>query len=199
MKAWNYVKWRLVTSPHDETTSQANDGHDKGWVQNNEFLLQKKGQGQGLHKSGTICGTVGYLKEGRQTLEYGKNYDGYWTGELFIKQACASFSLNHSRISYQTNYLISKLIPAFEEAHGPGYQALFLIDNSQGHSAYSENALLVCQMNVHPGGKQAHMRDGWFVQDGQKIIQPMIYLRNDSQNPNAAKGIKAVLIEHGLY
>jgi hypothetical protein len=33
-----------------------------------------------------------YLKDGRQTLEYGKNYDGYWTGELVIKQVCSSFS-----------------------------------------------------------------------------------------------------------
>lgn len=107
MKAQNYVEWRLVTSPHDETMSQANDGHDKGWVQNDEFPLQKKRQGRGLHESGAICGTVGYLKEGRQTLEYGKNYNSYWTGELFIKQACASFSLSHSHISYQTNYLIS--------------------------------------------------------------------------------------------
>ena len=107
MKAQNYVEWRLVTSPHDETMSQANDGHDKGWVQNDEFPLWKKGQGRGLHESSTICGTVGYLKEGRQTLEYGKNYNSYWTGELFIKQACASFSLSHSHISYQTNYLIS--------------------------------------------------------------------------------------------
>jgi len=39
--------------------------------------------------------------------------------------------------------LKEKIIPAFEQAHGPGYQALFLIDNSQGHSAYAEDALLV--------------------------------------------------------
>ena len=49
-----------------------------------------------------------------------------------------------------------KIIPAFERAHGAGYQALIMVDNSQGHSAYSEDALLVLQMkNVHPGGKQA--------------------------------------------
>lgn len=82
----NYVERRLVLAPHDETTSQANDSHDKGWVLEQQFPLRKKGVGRGLHESGAICGTVGYLKEGRQTLEYGKNYDGYWTGELFIKQ-----------------------------------------------------------------------------------------------------------------
>jgi hypothetical protein len=36
-----------------------------------------------------------------------------------------------------------KIIPAFERAHGPGYQALIMVDNSQGHSAYSADALLV--------------------------------------------------------
>jgi hypothetical protein len=28
----------------------------------------------------------GWLKDASQTLEYGKNYEGYWTGELFVKQ-----------------------------------------------------------------------------------------------------------------
>jgi hypothetical protein len=32
-----------------------------------------------------------------------------------------------------------------------------MVDNSQGHSAYSEDALLASCMNVKPGGKQAHM------------------------------------------
>ena len=89
--ALNYVEWHLVMAPHDETTSQANDSHDKGWVCNNKFSLWKKGQGCGLHESGAICRTVGYLNEGQQTLEYGKNYDGYWTGELFINQVCSSY------------------------------------------------------------------------------------------------------------
>jgi hypothetical protein len=33
-----------------------------------------------------LCSTVGWLDEGTQTLEYGKNHEGYWTGELFVKQ-----------------------------------------------------------------------------------------------------------------
>jgi hypothetical protein len=38
--------------------------------------------------------------------------------------------------------LEKKIIPAFANAHGPGYQAVFLIDNSQGHSAYATDALI---------------------------------------------------------
>jgi hypothetical protein len=47
-----------------------------------------------------------------------------------------------------------KIIPAFEAAHGTGHQALIVVDNSQGHSAYAEDALLALRMNVNPGGKQ---------------------------------------------
>jgi hypothetical protein len=66
-----------------------------------------------------------------------------------------------------------RLILALETAHGAGHQleALFLIDNSQCHSAYSEDALLASRMNVKPGGKQAHMGNGWCWSGGQKTIQ----------------------------
>jgi hypothetical protein len=83
--------------------------------------------------------------------------------------------------------------------HGAGYQALVMVDNSQGHSAYSEDALLVSQMNVHPGGKQVWMHNGWFIRNGLKIAQPMVYPANHPTYPNVAKGIKAILTEHGLY
>ena len=53
--------------------------------------------------------------------------------------------------------LHEKIIPAFEQEHGPGYQGLIMVDNSQGHSAYSEDALLISQMNVNPGGKQGRL------------------------------------------
>ncbi|KAF7308048.1 hypothetical protein MKEN_01167100 [Mycena kentingensis (nom. inval.)] len=133
----------LVLCSHDEMTCQAHDGKAKSWGPAGEQPLRKKGKGRGLHYSGVIASTCGHLKDAGQVMEYGKNYDGYWNGELFVKQ------------------LKEKIIPAFEAAHGPGYQALFLIDNSQGHSAYSEDALLAQRMNLNPGGKQARMRAGW--------------------------------------
>jgi len=33
-----------------------------------------------------ICSTMGHLVDAGQSLEYGKNYDGYWNGEMFVKQ-----------------------------------------------------------------------------------------------------------------
>ena len=65
---------------------QANDGEWAGWAPEDEQPLLKKGVGHGSHCSNIICSTVGCLKEAGQQLEYGKNYDGYWTGELFVKQ-----------------------------------------------------------------------------------------------------------------
>ena len=85
-----FVEHRLVLIPQDEMASQANDIM-KMWVYKNKYCLHKKGPGCGLHQSDTICSTVGWLKEGMQTLEYGKNYNGYWNGELFVKQVRSWF------------------------------------------------------------------------------------------------------------
>lgn len=94
--------------------------------------------------------------------------------------------------------LTKKIIPAFEKAHGPSYQALIMVDNSQGHSAYAANALVVSRMNIKPGGKQALMHNTWFMQNGEKVTQTMVYPSNHPTYPNKAKGIKAVLTEWGL-
>ncbi|KAF9455892.1 hypothetical protein BDZ94DRAFT_1293065 [Collybia nuda] len=140
------------------------DGHDS--------CIEKKGVGRGMHQSDIICSTHGWIKKASQSLEYGKNYEGYWTGELFVKQ------------------LVEKIIPAFEELHGPEYQALIMVDNSQGHSAYSTDALLVSRMNMWPGGKQARLRDGWFMCGDEKITQPMIFPQDHPEFPDMPKGMR---------
>jgi hypothetical protein len=88
MKQYPHGERRLVLVAHDEMTAQANDSKSHLWVYQGEQPLKKKGVGCGLHQSDVICSTVGWLKEASQTLEYGKNYEGYWTGELFVKQVC---------------------------------------------------------------------------------------------------------------
>ena len=82
----NFVERRLVLVSHDESTFQANDGKKMSWVHEKEHALKKKGAGRGIHQSDVICSTVGWLKGASQSLEYGKNYEGYWNGELFVKQ-----------------------------------------------------------------------------------------------------------------
>ncbi|KAK7042832.1 hypothetical protein R3P38DRAFT_3449566, partial [Favolaschia claudopus] len=176
----NYVERRLVLLSHDEMTAQTNDGQGKSWVLEDQHVLRKKGVGRGLHRSDVICSTVGHIPEAGEMIEYGKNYDGYWTGEKFVIQ------------------LGKRIIPSFEERHGAGYQALVMVDNSQGHSAYPEDALLISRMNAKPGGKQARMRDGWFIKDGRRVPQSMVFPANHSQYPNEPKGMKYVLAERGF-
>jgi len=54
IKPQNFVEHHIVLTSHDETTTQANDGQGKGWVLGQQFPLQKKGAGRGLHESHCI-------------------------------------------------------------------------------------------------------------------------------------------------
>jgi hypothetical protein len=94
--------------------------------------------------------------------------------------------------------LKEKIIPAFEKAHGPEYQALFMVDNSQGHSAYPADALLVQRMNLGPGGKKPCMRNGWFMRGGEKVSHSMVMPSTDSGSPQP-KGMQMILEERGLW
>ncbi|KZT56485.1 hypothetical protein CALCODRAFT_435718, partial [Calocera cornea HHB12733] len=76
----------LVKVVHDESTFTAHDGEVKSWVLDNQFKLRKKGAGRGLHRSDFLCSSVGWLHEAGQQIEYGKNHDGYWTGEMLCNQ-----------------------------------------------------------------------------------------------------------------
>lgn len=77
---------KLVLLAHDESTCTANDGPKASWVMEGEQPILKKGAGRGSHRSDVICSTFGWLENAGVQIEYGKNYDGFWTGELFIKQ-----------------------------------------------------------------------------------------------------------------
>lgn len=57
---------------------------------------------------------MGFLPGASQMIEYGKNYDGYWTGEMFVNQVCCSQVV----IIHKSVQLRDKIIPAFEAAHG---------------------------------------------------------------------------------
>ena len=93
----NYVERRAILVPQDEMTAQAHDGMKKSWVLDGEQPLRKKGAGRGIHQSDVISSMAGWMKEASQSLEYGKNYDGYWNGELFIKQVRPSRLVLFSR------------------------------------------------------------------------------------------------------
>ena len=110
-----------------------------------------------------------------------------------------------STMKFKSNYVIvcvqlkEKIIPSFKAAHGAGYQALFLINNSPGYSAYGEDALLISCMTIKPGGKQACMHNGWYIHDSVRILQPMIYPSNHLDHPDTPQGVKIVHIECGMW
>lgn len=54
-------------------------------------------------------------------------------------------------------------------------------------------------MNFRPGGAQPRMRDGWYIKNGQKVVQEMNFPADHSQYPNQPKGMKIVLTERGLW
>lgn len=118
------------------------------------------------------------IREAMQTLEYGKG--NYWTGDNMVEQA------------------MKIAVPIFRYAF-PGCQALFAFDNATNHTSYAENALRVDRMNLNPGGKQSHMRDGFI--HNQQCAQSMVFPMDhpDHQLRGKPKGIKQVLLERGLW
>ena len=76
----------------------------------------------------------------------------------------------------------------------PDADALFVFDNASGHAAYSSDALLVERMNLGQCkiGDAVLMRDGWYMQDGNRVVQRMV---RDGVNI----GIRAALQERGLW
>ena len=130
---------KLVLVAHDESTNQTNDGPRQSWVYKGEYALENKGLGRGMHQSDVICSTIGWMQEASQSLEYGKNYEGYWNGEMFVKQVRTNSTTQNLT---EMSQLKEKIIPTFKKHHNKDkYQAVFLINNSQGHSAYPPNAL----------------------------------------------------------
>lgn len=70
-----------------------------------------------------------------------------------------------AKLTVYNTQLREKIIPAFKQLHGPDYQALIMVDNSQGHSAWPKDALQAQNMNLNPGGKVPYIQNGWFMQD----------------------------------
>ncbi|KAJ7205486.1 hypothetical protein GGX14DRAFT_367159 [Mycena pura] len=164
------------------TMRRAHDGKRWSWVLNGEQPLLKKGAGQGHHTSQWINSVDGHMVEAGEGMDYGKNHEGWWNGEKFVEQ------------------IKSKFLPTFK-ARYPGAVAVVLVDNSQGHSAYPPDALRASVMKFRTGGKQPHMRDGWFVKDGRRVAQKMSFPANHrtASLRGKPKGMQQVLKERGLF
>ena len=78
--------WKLVLLAHDESMNTANDEPKALWVLEGEQPIMKKGVSHGSHQSDVTCSTHGWLNDARVQIEYGKNYDGFWNGQMFVDQ-----------------------------------------------------------------------------------------------------------------
>ena len=95
-------------------------------------------------------------------------------------------------------------IPIFESTF-PNAQALFLFDHATSHTADALDALRASHMNMDLGGKQPHLRDGWYYKsNGVTLhIQKMTFDLDDVSVPESwrgkPKGCKRVLQERGSW
>ena len=91
---------------------------------------------------------------------------------------------------------VAKALPIAEALY-PGYALLFLFDNATSHSVYAKDALQAKDLNKGIGGKQPHLRNGWFEHQGMRCIQSMNF--EDESGQWTQKGVQKVLEEKHLW
>lgn len=185
----------LVLVTHDESTFNANDGKRQLWMEDGKQPLRPKARGKGLMVSDfltpggrlAVPDTISEVELAARLLPrryateyfvYGK--DKYWRGDDMV------------------DHTVKVAIPIFNAAF-PGCQAVFMFDNASNHSSYAADALRVENMNLHPGGKQSTLREGFMHGKGlpQSMSFPLDY--HNLELAGKPKGIKRVLKERGLW
>jgi hypothetical protein len=163
---------RIVFVAHDESAFHQNDAKGSLWMKEHEQLLRKKGEGRAYMVSGFLCPCHGIFDD--EYISPGKNADGYWRCPDLARQ-------------------VERMLVKFKELH-PDCRGLFVFDQSSNHGAMADDALVATRMNLNPKGANVpKMRNGWFMKNGEKVTQPMV---DEKGEP---KGIKAVLVERGLW
>ena len=193
----------IILIAHDESTFNANNGRRQVWQKEGHSTLHSKGKGKGIMVSDFLLpwsqlnlhslsdqaqhelASSGVPLEAVEFFEYGKNNEGYWTGEHLLKQ------------------VVEKAMPIGEALY-PGYQLLFLFDNATSHSVFALDALQVDEMNKSTGGQQKFLRDGWYINsEGNTIRQEMSFLNPSSVSDQpllkVQKGVQMVLEERSLW
>ncbi|KAI0250190.1 hypothetical protein BJV78DRAFT_1155347 [Lactifluus subvellereus] len=100
-------EWKHIPIHHDESIFRSNELQQRVWVTGGKMPLRKKGQGKAIHVSDFITKEMGRLSlsevqisydnalpkdkrleihDSREIIYPGKNADGWWMGEMLIKQ-----------------------------------------------------------------------------------------------------------------
>lgn len=120
-----------------------------------KYLGRTEGEGAAGHKVKEVQEAVDLLKKTAADCEVlktandprtavvimtvGKQQDGYWTSDRMCAQLPAA-------------------IATFELTNGPHRQGVFIFDNSTGHNAYDDDALLAHKISLAPGGERTALR-----------------------------------------
>ena len=133
----------IILVTHDESTFSSNDGRRQAWTGPSRQFLRPKGREQGIMVSDFLLpwcrlSTESLTEEERgdtqlplyatKYLEYGKA-EGYWDGKDLVA------------------HVIEVALPMLRKIY-PGYQILFLFDNSSNHGTYADDALRVQSMSL---------------------------------------------------
>jgi len=154
----------IVVIGHDESTFNTDDGRSKVWVKDKGVPLRKKTRGKEIMVSDFLTpgGRLQIPNEANNLLvsEYGMTDEG----PNHLDPSLAACSIEYAGDTWWdgdqlVDQVLKLAISIFESAF-PGCQALFLFDNATSHSAYSDNALQACMMNLRPGRGQALLRPG---------------------------------------
>ena len=172
---------RMVPIFHDESIFRSNEDQRYCRLEKDEQILKPKSAGRGIMVSEFVCPCHGRMVDPdtgepcRVYLKYGKNYDGYWTGENVAAQ-------------------LRDTHPTFVKLH-PDCLALYIFDNSANHHKIATDSLNARKLNLKDGGKNTPvLRDGFYTNaDGDRIV-------HDMQTDNGKqKGLRTILTERGLW
>eukprot|EP01084_Bolivina_argentea_P281874 482374_1 len=178
---------------HDESVIHIWDKHKRGWYSKKVAPFLPKSEGQGYNISDFICEYDGFLRHGEERARIihkigtgtGKHY---FSCDLLLEQTEKAVDIHYKKFNCVTEEDKRLVVPFFS------------FDNAGIHTEMPADALTVKHMNINPGGKQARMKDGWFIRRvrrggklrPKKIKQSMI---NDDDKP---KGVRQVLQERGI-
>ena len=159
----------------------ANDAKKKkqAWLQEGDIFLRPKGKGQGImvsdfplpwgrsnlnhlnkEKVAEGCRKRIPQEAAAELFEYGKK-DGYWDGARLWEQ------------------VTKKALPIAHFLY-PGYDLVFLFDNTTSHAVYAKNALIVNNMSKGGGNQQSFLRPGWY--------QDLVRIRSCYRTTNVVMG-----------
>ena len=163
----------LVLVAHDECGCHANDDESAMYVEKGRgHALKKKNKGSLLNISLFLSEQCGPLRmtdvQYAQYKQANPDSDLPQTSTVFMKCGAKHATsrtgkkvLGISHDGYWKNAHVLKQIEiavkVFEATH-PGKKALFLFDNSTGHNAFVDDALIAHHMNYRPGGNQHRLR-----------------------------------------